>query len=61
MVTEEENASLLSFICGEEAIVVVKDLDKDSAAGLDGFSNFFCQDGWPAIGSDLIVAIGFFH
>ncbi|KAF3786432.1 retrotransposable element ORF2 protein [Nymphaea thermarum] len=49
----EENASLLEPATYAEVKEAVMSLDKDSAPGLDGFSNSFCQIMWEEIGHNI--------
>ncbi|XP_049937088.1 uncharacterized protein LOC126410669 [Nymphaea colorata] len=57
MVTDEENQWMLQPIMREEIVMAVKSLDKDSAAGPDGFPNYFYKDCWSIIGDDVVVAV----
>ncbi|KAF3778597.1 LINE-1 retrotransposable element ORF2 protein [Nymphaea thermarum] len=57
MVTDEENQWMLRPIMREEIVMAVKSLDKDSAAGPDGFPNYFYKDCWSIIGDDVVVAV----
>ncbi|KAF3773305.1 putative ribonuclease H protein [Nymphaea thermarum] len=48
-VSESDNSHLLQPISEEEVTVAVWSLDKDSAAGPDGFPNYFYQECWVMV------------
>ncbi|KAF3781707.1 retrotransposable element ORF2 protein [Nymphaea thermarum] len=56
-VTDSDNEQLLRPILEEEVYAVVWSLDKDSAAGLDGFPNYFYQECWPMVSADVVKAV----
>ncbi|XP_031474554.1 uncharacterized protein LOC116246820 isoform X2 [Nymphaea colorata] len=56
-VTAEENELLVSPIRDEEIHWAVLRVNKDSAAGPDGFNNRFYQSYWSIIGPDVSLAV----
>ncbi|KAF3783098.1 reverse transcriptase-like protein [Nymphaea thermarum] len=57
MVTNEENQWMLRHIMREEIVMAVKNLDKDSVVGSNGFPNYFYKDCWSIIGDDVVVVV----
>ncbi|KAF3779601.1 Transposon TX1 uncharacterized protein [Nymphaea thermarum] len=56
-VTDDENEQLLKPILEEEVTAAMWSLDKDSAAGPDGFPNFFYQECWAMVSTDVVKAV----
>lgn len=53
LVTDAENGSLTAIPSSEEISLAVKDMDPDSAPGLDGFNGHFFISCWQTVGADV--------
>ncbi|KAF3792602.1 Transposon TX1 uncharacterized protein [Nymphaea thermarum] len=56
-VTDDDNEQLLKPILEEEVTAAMWSLDKDSAAGPDGFPNYFYQECWTMVNTDVVKAV----
>ncbi|KAF3774611.1 retrotransposable element ORF2 protein [Nymphaea thermarum] len=56
-VTDADNVQLLQPISEEEVTTIVWSLDKDSAAGPDGFPNYFFQECWEMVRTEVVHVV----
>ncbi|XP_031479798.1 uncharacterized protein LOC116250303 [Nymphaea colorata] len=56
-VTESENSQLLQPISEEEMTEGVWSLDKGSAVGANGFSNYFLQECWVMVKTEVVSVV----
>ncbi|EOY00995.1 Uncharacterized protein TCM_010895 [Theobroma cacao] len=57
LIFESDNANLCSVPTMTELKEAIFNIDKDSVAGLDGFSSYFYQQCWDIVANDLLDAV----
>ncbi|KAI0511114.1 hypothetical protein KFK09_011737 [Dendrobium nobile] len=57
LITNDDNLALNRIPNEEEILISIKDMNTDSVAGPDGFTNKFFQKFWPILKNDIINAV----